>query len=224
MPLDLYTGPISRYALGDWVRPGASEPEHVPAGPHEAQDMQREVQAWQAKVCDRLAKRHDVQLTWDDDPSADYVTAALGWIPFFNVLALAAREELFAVPAPELAVTDPEEDHAVAAVLGNPERSRYAQLILPQLWLPHDANLAFQAAHLSGEPEYVGGTAILLQRLTELNERTLEGTPDDLEAWRALPPPDRSSTYVEAARFGVATWIALARVAVESGQPLLIDS
>lgn len=114
MGLDVYAGPVSRYAGGDWstvmqqvsaaegtpmvtIRPGDSIEEalrRLQAGGDVAAGVPKPgpppaLEGWKAEIMRRLG----VDERWDDDPEGEFFTDQPGWWGYGAVLLLAAYDE-----------------------------------------------------------------------------------------------------------------------------------
>jgi hypothetical protein len=233
MGLDVYVGTMTRYLSGDWktVVQQWAESTGTPIQMHranEASDAIRDplqirpvVIAWRGMLTKALGNKIAAPLDWGEEDGRPYFTDKPDWDGYWSLLLLAAYDEKGRA-RPEYLPEKPETDRVLNDV--RKKSARYKQIILPMIWLPADFDFAFTGEHLTGQEVTYGSAPRLLAALTELNERTLKGTPEDLARWRFEGPTDEQPRPVErVARFALSVFIQLTEKAVSERLPVIVD-
>jgi hypothetical protein len=225
MGLDVYVGPLTRYMAGDWetviqrwaretgqdlqVVRATPEPEDAITDPDVLVEV---VTGWR----DAIAKGIDRPLGWDERADAPYFTDKPDWDSYGSVQVLAALVELGRSERPGERVTDWTTEAAwqEASQVAQP---RYQHLYFPEMWLPADLPV-IEAEAPWGQQIVIGSSQQLLDVLEEVNGETYRVRPEDR---RDLAPSE--GPFDDAARFGLAILLALARQSVDHRLPLKLD-
>lgn len=93
---------------------------------------------------------------------------------------------------------------------------------MPQLWLPVALPGLLQTSGPMGNDMTIGSVDGLVAELEQVNDRTLRLDPAALEAAQKSGPPE-DGAFEPLARFGLAVFLSLARVANERSQPMILD-
>jgi len=233
--LDIYAGPVSRYAGAGWqtivqqagaaagmpvitVRPGESLSEVQP------------VERWKAAIMRQLGVNED----WDDRPNGEYYTDKPGWEGYGAVVLLAAYDEhpelapgakvkrLFGSRAVGAVAPDQfGEAEAYKAAVESPVR--YPTLLRAEWCLPISGGPAlFAAPTPTGKQVTMGHVDRLMGELTLLNERTLKLSPADMEAARQAGPTDPGSLE-GMVRFGLSVVMPTAEFAAKNRVAWIMD-
>jgi hypothetical protein len=143
------------------------------------------VAAWRVQLNEQLAGQLAEPLSWDESATAPYFTDKPGWVGYACLLLLAAHDEYPEHPRPTQPTDDWSEDPAwKLASRDDFAHSRYGQILRPSIWLPSEFARAFAADDLTGEDEVeIGSSVALVAQLRELNERTYQGSPEQLAEW-----------------------------------------
>jgi hypothetical protein len=220
-----------------------NEPEDAIRDPDVVRDA---VLDWRNTLSAALGK----PLEWREDDVAPYFTDKPDWRGIVGLHMLAAHVEH---PELELPHEQPEEpfDHPLLqAVMGSEKRGllrrrrdtsppRFASLYTPEVWLPVDEDGVWQATFVTGDTVRMASVLALARDLRELADE-LGATEDDLHAWResggggdvvGTVETDNGQvlqqvapgTVLEEGRFGLATVLALAELAVEHRLPMKLD-
>lgn len=236
MALDLYAGPLTRYFCGEWenimarafreqgkpykiIRP-EGEPEPEPADPTE---VAAHIAHWAALLSQSLGENISAPLAWQDDISQPYETDRPHWQGYCALLLAAAHADQ---PQHSLPATTPQrwDDHpAFIAATAKDFRSRFSQILLPELWLPADFAFTFQApGPASGHPTWIGSTSTLLASLETLNSAVFHSSQEDLAKWRYDGLPQDNELW-GCARFGFAIFHHLVSFSNRHKSPLKLD-
>ena len=128
------------------------------------------VSAWREELQRGLGDRLAGPLDWEESLLAPCWTDKPGWDGYGALLLLAAHDEHPELPAPARVSADWPDDPAYQAALDAGARSRYHQLLTPELWLPCRFGFTFRTVDLTGQELEVGSSVALLAQL-ELLER-----------------------------------------------------
>lgn len=230
MGLDLYTGPLTRYYLGDWqtivqqlaaqmgydvqvVRPEVEDPVTDPDAVLDA------VRDWQAGIGEALGD----PLDWPEGPQMPYRTDKPDWDGYGAVVLLAAYDE-----QPDLR-GDTDRPGAYGEALAYQRASQqpeyyYSLLAGAEWWLPLQTDpVVIEAPPPAGEPVRMSSIDRLCAELRLLAERTAIFTDLDVVEVRRAGPPAEGASVEDVARFGLAVMLELAEYAAESWQPLIMD-
>jgi hypothetical protein len=219
------------------------EPEDAIRDP----DVVREaVLDWRNTLSDALGK----PLEWREDDAAPYFTDKPDWGGLVSLHLLAAHVEHPELDLPLEVPEDPFEEPLLQAVIGpdkrgflkrrrNSDPPRFATLYTPEVWLPVDEDGVWQATFVTGDTVRMASVLALARDLRELANELGAGE-DDLRTWsesggggevvgtveteggqvlQQLAP----GTVLEEGRFGLATVLALAELAVEHRLPMKLD-
>jgi hypothetical protein len=221
----------------------ADEPEDAISDPDVVRDA---VLDWRNALSGALGKT----LEWREDDAAPYFTDKPDWAGLIGLHMLAAHVEH---PELELPVERPEDPfgHPLLKAVTTPERHgllrrkrdaappRFATLYTPELWLLVDEDGVWQAPFVTGHELRMASVLALARDLRSLADE-LGATEDDLREWREsggvgavvgtietengqVLQQVAPGTVLEEARFGLATMLELAELAVEHRLPMKLD-
>jgi hypothetical protein len=250
--LDVYVGPLTRYYSFDWETivqqagrqqgmdvqimrpPGFEKPD--------PEEVVGAVASWRKSLADEVG----VPMRWDESAIGPYETDKPDWDGYHAVRFLAMHEEFSDLPAPtridrgNLGALDREplerrfgEVYAgrgqsrLSRLLGRkpPEPTaapRYPCIQMPQLWLPVALPGPLQTTGPMGNDMTIGSVDGLVAELEQVNDRTVHLDQAALEAAQQAGPPEEGA-FEPLARFGLAIFLTLARVAKERSQPMILD-
>jgi hypothetical protein len=237
--MDVYVGPLTRYATGDWLtiaqqvglangvdvhvlRPETPEP----VDPARAE---ADVASWQRELLEALGSGDP----WPDSAELPYWTDKPDWDGYGGLLLLAAyTEHPDLAPAPKHGLfrrgsadnaREFEKSEAYQAASKAPTRFR-SLLHGTEWWLPVDSGgRAFRAPRPDGNPVKMAPVSALLRELRDLAEALgLTDTAEGAAIRQAGPPPD-SDDVMACGRFGLSVFLPLAAKAYLDRQPLLLD-
>jgi len=240
--------PIWLDRIGRWLdtlsRWGGGRSRASAAAPRSVAD---EVAAWRTKLNEQLGGQLAQSLDWDESAAAPYFTDKPAWVGYSCLMLLAAHEEHPQLPRPTQATDDWAEDPAwQLASRADFANTRYGHILSPSLWLPCEFARAFSADDMAGEDTVVIGSSVaLLTQLRELNERTYQGSSEELAEWlEGGPDPtaradqttglgtagrqlveiaDDGSPFDHVARFALALFLDLAGKSVAHRLPMKLD-
>jgi hypothetical protein len=250
--LDVYVGPLTRYYSFEWEtvvqQAGQQQGMEVqiirPPGfeKPDPEDVLRHVASWRKALADEIG----VPMRWEESAFGPYETDKPGWEGFHAVRYLALQEEFPSLPAPTRIdrhnlgslVREPLERRfgevyarrnpsRLGRLLGRkpPEPSaepRYPNIHSPQLWLPVTLPGLLQGTGPMGNELGIGSVGGLVAELEQVNDRTVRLDRAAIDAARESGPPD-DGAFDPLARFGLAIFLTLARVAKERTQPMILD-
>jgi hypothetical protein len=244
MGLDVYVGSLTRYTLGEWltvvqqagldagievqIARAVPGPDDAVTDPSEVRDA---VLAWERCLLDSLGDNGD---EWPDEADLPYWTDKPDWDGYGGLVLLAAYDE-----KPELAPGNRKRLLGRGAIADNPRAFgesravqaaakapvRYPTLLAGvEWWLPLSAGPAvFETARLTGQPTRMGRVDQLVNELRTLATRLGIADEDELRALRQAGPPPGEADANTVGRFGLASFLALALMAEQHRQPLLLD-
>ncbi|PYS20309.1 MAG: hypothetical protein DMF72_21525, partial [Acidobacteria bacterium] len=174
MGLDIYVGPLTRYHTGNWetvvqryarmnglkcqiVRPPSDTESQPKASPEQVLNA---VLAWQSGLSGALQHR----LEWTEDNNTDYFTEKPAWDCYSAVALLAAHDEHPGEALPDVAPDDFHIDSAYRKSTSNDFKTRYSQILFPELWLPGDGHFVFKAEYITGQELWMGWSTTLLSQ------------------------------------------------------------
>jgi hypothetical protein len=227
MGLDIYVGPLTRYFAHDWktIVQQAAEAQGKqvvvdrPTAPDAITDKERirtAVRGWRTLIEHGLKGRLRGPLEWDETDDAPYFTDKpdfAGW----HALQLLAGALASGRALPDTAPADWTKDRTWSSAV---KKSQYRHVVEPFIWLPSEFDDVFVVKWLTGAQLPCGSSPRLLDQLRELNQSTLRGTPEDLEAWRQAGP---AQPLTQMARFGLAVFTELAGQSVRARLPMVLD-
>lgn len=236
MSLDLYAGPLTRYFSGQWetvlarisreqgiayklVRPSGG-PEQEPVDPAV---IESHIATWAELLSQSLGDNITAPLGWTDTVSRPYETDQPHWLGYSALLLTAAHTDHPHHPLPETAPQQWDDHPAFVASTAPNSRSKFSQILLPELWLPSPLGFIFQTpGPASEEPIWIGAVPDLLAQLDRLNSEVFHASADDLVRWAhdGLPPDDN---LPGCARFAFAVFHRLATFAHQENLPLKLD-
>jgi len=160
----------------------------------------------------------DPGFAWDDSREAPYFTDKPGWDGHGGLVLLAAYDEHPEATPPESLPAEWGDDRVLQdSAADRYGKTRYRQIIAPQVWLPFEADTLLQFPFPGFEEALTGSSVALLAQLRELNGRTLRLDPGDTD-W------DMSvSEFDKTARMGLSIFLDLAGKAVAHRLPMVLD-
>jgi hypothetical protein len=219
--LDVYVGPLARYyAEGptDVVERIARQ-QGVPftGQAAEAEDVIRvAVLSWRDGLGRWLGDRLAAPLDWDESGQAPCFTDKPSWDGYGGTLLLAAHDEHPELAAPATVSADWPDDPAYQASTATGARSRYEQLLTPELWLPCPFGFVVRSQDVTGEEVQIGSSVALLDQLELLRDRCgLDG--------HAAAPGGADRPLTAAAAAGLAVLLRLAERSVRHRLPMRLD-
>ncbi|HTD64035.1 MAG TPA: hypothetical protein VK732_04770 [Verrucomicrobiae bacterium] len=231
--LDVYVGTMTRYLSGDWktIVQQAGESMGTPVvmiRKNEAADAIRDplqirpaVIVWRGQLAKGLGIKLATPFDWGEEDTRPYFTDKPDWDGYLALLLLASYEEK-GKARPEHLRDDAAKDRVLADA--RDKSLRYRQILLPAMWLPAPFDFVFTGEHLTGQRVTYGSAPNLLAALTELNERTFMGSPEDLGRWRFEgPTSEKPRPFERTARFALAVFLQLAEKAVSERLPIILD-
>ena len=228
MGLDIYVGPLTRYHTGTWetvvqqyarlngqiVRPPSSDRSPKLS----TEQILESVLAWKSG----LAKALKLPLRWTEDNSSEYFTEKPAWDCYSAVALLAAHDEHPDAKLPDIVPEDLNEYEAYRKSTSESFKTKYSQILFPELWLPGDNHFVFKAGYITGKELWMGWSTTLLGQLRELNGSTLKGTPENFKQWKLDGGP-KNAPFEISARFGMSVLMGLAEQAVMHHLPMKLD-
>jgi hypothetical protein len=219
--LDVFVGPLARYyAEGptDVVERIARQ-QGVPFadGVAEAEDVIRAaVLAWRDGLGRWLGDRLAEPLDWDESGQAPCFTDKPSWDGYGGTLLLAAHDEHPELAVPATVSADWPDDPAYQASSAIGVRSRYEQLLTPELWLPCPFGFVVRSQDVTGEEVQIGSSIALLDQLELLRARYgLDG--------HAAGPGGADHRLAATASAGLAVLLRLAERSVRHRLPMRLD-
>jgi hypothetical protein len=221
MGLDVYVGPLARYyAEGptDVVERIARQ-QGVPFADQvaEAEDVIRvAVLSWRDGLGRWLGDRLAEPLDWDESGQAPCFTDKPSWDGYGGTLLLAAHDEHPELAVPATVSADWPDDPAYQAASATGARSRYEQLLTPELWLPCSFGFVVRSQDVTGEEVQIGSSVALLDQLELLRARCgLDG--------HAAGPGGTDRRLATTATAGLAVLLRLAERSVSHRLPMRLD-
>jgi len=219
MGLDVYVGPLARYyAEGptDVVERIARQ-QSVPFAGEVAEDVIRvAVLSWRDGLGRWLGDRLAEPLDWDESGQAPCFTDKPSWDGYGGTLLLAAHDEHPELAVPATVSADWPDDPAYQAASATGARSRYEQLLTPELWLPCRFGFVVRSQDVTGEEVQIGSSIALLDQLELLRARCgLDG--------HAAGPGGTDRRLATTATAGLAVLLRLAERSVSHRLPMRLD-
>jgi len=231
MGLDIYVGPLTRYHTGNWetvvqqyarmngLKCQIVRPPSTDSSPRLSADQIREaVVAWQSVLAEALKQ----PLRWTEDNSSEYFTEKPAWDCYSAVALLAAHDEHPEMKMPDVVPEDLSKDEAYRRSTAEGFKTRYSQILFPELWLPGDNQFVFKAGYITGKELWMGWSTTLLSQLRELNGKTLKATPETFKQWKLDGGP-KNAPFEISARFGMSVLMGLAEQAAMHLLPMKLD-
>lgn len=185
-----------------------------------ADELERAIELWRGDMHQLLAGK--AALDWQDRHGTE--VEAFPWPELADraLKALAAYAEATDLEWPDTVPTDLEGDPAWQRSSANDfGRTRWAQLMIPSVWLPGSFHLSISAALPDGEPAIFGSVDGLREQLQRLNECTMQLPLDPLREEGRRPAPTDGELFLPWARHGFAVLLAACSRASERSLPLL---
>jgi hypothetical protein len=257
MAFDVYVGTMTRFYRGEWenvaqrfareqgFRHTTIHAAGEPQPPPPADEIHSAVSAWCSALSEGLKEHGVAAVEWDESDERPFFTDRPGWDGYTALLCWAAHAEHPDDPVPSEVPRLVADDPAYQRSTAEGFKSKYAQILLPEIWLPVDFTFTFEGPSLVAEKSHIGSTFGLKRQLDELHLRTLERVPQPTpqiaavqRTWRApqksgflrrlfgrrrrapRPEPDRAS-LAEAAAVGLEIFRDLVGKACEHRLPIL---
>jgi hypothetical protein len=192
------------------------------AGAAGSDAVREAVARWRERVQRDLDGALAQPLDWDESDDAPYFTDKPAWDGYGSLVLLAAHAEHPELPRPTQVTHRFDADPAWKASTANPDATRYRHLLTPELWLPCDFDLVFEADDLGENTVAIGSSVKLLAELRDLNARTFRGSAADLERW-LQDGAEPQGPFDDSARFGLALFLDLAEKSVTHRLPMKLD-
>jgi hypothetical protein len=211
-PVALWVGPLQRYFA---ERPSLGVPRDAAA-------IREAVLRWRDDLGQKLAARR-VRLEWDeDDPSLARFSMAATALPALRLLAVYADRSDLELPVrmpPELSA-DTVYQKAAAADF---HKSRFAQVLVPDAWLPADFDLTIEFPYPDGLDAVLGSAFALHDQLVELNRVLFQAEAETLAQWRREAMAEGDDPLL-LGRAGLSVLSAACADAIGRRQPMLVDA
>ncbi len=107
---------------------------------------------------------------------------------------------------------------------GDFRKTRFAQVLIPQCWLPGDFSFTSQQGMPDGNEMVLGSLVGLCQQLHTLNQTTVQLGPWQMEQLAALPSTHEGKEFLRWAELGIALLSVAADRAQRLGQLLIIHN
>jgi len=217
MTLHVFVGSLTRYYAGDWE---GSAPEDRP----DPAALHRAVLAWRDGLSEALAKTLPSALDWDERADAPFRSERPGWAGYHGLVLWAAHDDYPKPMKPERPLEDLTADKAFLACQKPGVTTRYPHLVRKTaLFLPCDFPFTFKAPDVAGDDVAIGSSVALLRELETLNQRTFRADDTAMTGWLAAGATPESHLK-DAARFGLAFFLKLARLSVSQRLPVKVDA
>jgi len=231
MGLDIYVGPLTRYHTGNWetvvqqyarlngLKCQIVRPPSTDSSPKlSTEQILGAVLAWKSGLAEVLKQ----PLRWTEDNSSEYFTEKPAWDCYSAVALLAAHNEHPESKLPDIVPEDLNKDEAYRKSTCDGFKTKYSQILFPELWLPGHNQFVFKAGYITGKELWMGWSTTLLSQLRELNGNTLQGTPENFKQWKLDGGP-KNVRFEISARFGMSVLMGLAEQAVIHHLPIKLD-
>lgn len=163
------------------------------------------------------------QLDWDESDESPYFADKPDWYGYVALLLLAAYAEHPEFERPrQLPETWSHDPAWRACARDGFERSRYGQILQPELWLPVDFDFTFEADDPARQSIVIGSTVSLLAQLHDLDKRALGGTAADYPVGQAFEA-DPGEGLENLARYALAIFRHLAETSLRYRLPMKLD-
>jgi hypothetical protein len=251
---DVYVGTLTRLYGGRWENVGQRwakeqgveysilrpDGDNSPSPP--ADEIRELVQDWQRSISAGLEKESVGPLQWSESDDRPYFTDRPGWDGYGGLLVWAAHAEHPDLPIPTYYPESFADDEAYFRSIDPDFKTRFATILLPNLWLPIEFPFVFEAPTItSDDPVGIGSIFTLKKQLDDLfNE-----TSDRLQRLKAEPEPepearakrglfggifnraakvdDKKSRLADVADQGLTIFRDLAGKGCENGLPMALD-
>jgi hypothetical protein len=180
------------------------------------------VALWQRDLLQALGEKPLLPRPWRETADGEVLQQDLGDAGLLALRLFAFHAERTDLELPDRTPALLELDkHWRAAADAKFERSLYAQVLAPRLWLPGEFPFTFRAPLPDGEGAEIGALGGLVEQLRWLNQRTFQADAEVIESWRELPAPAGCDLLVGARR-GLSGLLAAAEFARERDLPLAV--
>ena len=165
----------------------------------------------------RLLKR---PLDWDESDKAAWFVERPDWESYVGVLLLAAYAEHPQLRPPTRIPSNWAEDPAWhSSTADNCRGSRYQQIFRPELWLPGDFAVTFDAEDPAGDRIVIGSSIALLEQLRDVERRAFDSQSSGARNLQELAE-DAPSNFKSVARGGFRVFLRLAEISVSDHLPM----
>jgi hypothetical protein len=190
--------------------------------PGDAARLQPGTALWQQDLLAALGDKPRLPQPWGEDAAADALQQDLGdaGLLALRLFALYAERPELELPDTAPALLELDRSWRTAADSGF-DRSLYAQILAPRLWLPGDFPFTFKAPMPDGDAAEFGSVDNLLEQLRWLNQRTFQGDVEVVAQWRQLQAP-AGGDLLDAARRGLGGLLEVGAFAAGHRLPLIV--
>ena len=200
MALDIYSGTLSRYYLGNWqnhLQAWASaqglecsvsrkEAEGLDTSELSDADMVKMILEWQEGLRHFLQSQQGLDCQWSEAEDEPYLSDRPGWSAYWLVLLWALYQEQGVVPFDELPEGfQLEQDPVFMRRSEKDYESEYPMLNCEaDLFLPIAEAVFLNGADPFGHPVGIASSTVLLLELEMLNTRTWQASEAEIASWR----------------------------------------
>lgn len=211
-PVLLHVGGFADYYAQHPVEGVPSDPARLAAA----------IGAWRAHLAGKLAPHLQFELTWDER-MGQAMGVPLDPRTLHGLKLLAVYADRTDLDLPAVLPLVLEQDPVFAAAQGSDfARSRFSQILVPDLWLPAEFDLTVKFTWPDGLEATFGSVVALRDQLTELNRVCFQL---DAQALRdAITATPEGVDPVSFAQAGLAAFLFGAELAGQRRLPLLLGS
>ena len=230
MAFDVYVGSFTRFYRREWenvaqkmAREQGMKYKMIYAGgqpptPQPAHEIQEAVRAWRVAMQHGLGTNMPHTIEWDESEHSPYFTDRPGWPGYTGLLLLAAYEDHPDLTPPAQLPEQWISDEAFQRSTAKGFRSKYPQILNPQLWLPLEVDFYFECGTLTEEKQKIGTTHGLKRQLEELHASTEARLADVIST-----ASTEKDTIDHAGKIGLEIFRDMATLACEHRLPLLLS-